>query len=426
MRLLHVTQRYPPAIGGAEKYIADLSEELVQRGHQVDVFTSRALDFYTWKNELPRFEQLNGVNVYRFSAMRRRAWVWSILHFGLRHYWSTRSRWYEPLIFFGGGPLAPGMLWAILAQGRRYDLIHLSCLVYGHVAYGYWAARRLGVPVVVTPHAHTRQEDTYNLGYQRDVMFGCDHVIAVTPTERDLFLDLGLDPWRVSVAGNGLRPDDYPGDQRATARRRLGLPDEGFAVLFLGRKSDYKGLDVALEAYAALQRQGLPTSFLAVGPETDYSQALWPRYQGLPGLTVLGAVSDEEKLAALAACDCLVLPSIGEAFGIVFLEAWLMGKPVIGARVPAVSSVIDDGQDGWLAVPGDASDLAACIARLVADPDLARRMGATGRDKVLRRYTVPRIADRVEGIYLRVLRRRQRASGSHDRQPGTRPLEQGQ
>jgi len=206
----------------------------------------------------------------------------------------------------------------------------------------------------------------------------------------------------------------------------LGLPDEGFAVLFLGRKSDYKGLDVALEAYAALQRQGLPTSFLAVGPETDYSQALWPRYQGLPGLTVLGAVSDEEKLAALAACDCLVLPSIGEAFGIVFLEAWLMGKPVIGARVPAVSSVIDDGQDGWLAVPGDASDLAACIARLVADPDLARRMGATGRDKVLRRYTVPRIADRVEGIYLRVLRRRQRASGSHDRQPGTRPLEQGQ
>ncbi|MBN1138390.1 MAG: glycosyltransferase family 4 protein, partial [Anaerolineae bacterium] len=257
---------------------------------------------------------------------------------------------------------------------------------------------------------------------------GSDHVIADTPAERDLFLDLGLDPWRVSVGGTGLRLDEYPkpfskeppeGDRRqqADARRRLGLPDDGFIALFLGRKTHYKGLDVALEAYADLQSRGLKVGFLAVGPETDYSQALWPRYQGLPGLHVLGAVSDEEKLAALAACDCLALPSTGEAFGIVFLEAWLMGKPVIGARVLAVSSVIDDGQDGLLTAPDDAGDLAACIARLATDPGLARRMGAKGRDKVLRRYTVPRIADRVEGIYLRVLRRRQRQTSVEGR-PG--------
>jgi glycosyltransferase involved in cell wall biosynthesis len=414
MRFLHVTHQYPPALGGAERYIADLSEELVRRGHQVDVFTSRSRDFHTWKSELPPVESLNGVNIYRFRSMQRRAWVWQVLHFGLRHYERTRSRRYELPIFFGGGPLAPGILWTMLTQGRRYDLIHLNCLVYGHVAYGYWAARRLGVPVVVTPHAHAGQDSTYNLGYQRDVMFGCDHVIAVTPAERDLFLDLGLDPWRVSVSGNGLNPGQYPPGQRSDARRRLGLPDEGFIVLFLGRKSDYKGLDVTLEAYAALQSQGLKVGLLAVGPETDYSRALWPRYQGLPGLHVLEAVSDEDKLAALAACDCLVLPSTGEAFGIVFLEAWLLDKPVIGARVLAVSSVIRDGYDGLLAVPGDAADLAACIARLVADPDLARRMGISGHDQVLRRYTIPRIVDRVEGIYLRVLRRRQRQASRQE------------
>ena len=424
MRILHVTQRYLPAIGGAEKYIADLSEELVRRGHQVDVFTSRALDFYTWKNELPPFECLNGVRVYRFRSLQRREWVWQVLHFGLRHYWRNRSRWYEPFIFFGGGPLAPGMLQAMLAQGRRYDLIHLNCLVYGHVAYGYWAARRLGVPAVVTPHAHAGQEVTYNVGYQRTVLLGCDHVIADTPAERGLLLDLGLDPWRVSIGGTGLDPEKYTDEGQSAARRRLGLPSKGFTILFLGRKSDYKGLDVALDAYTLLQSQGLDVTLLAVGPETDYSQALWPRYQGLPGLTVLGAISDEEKLAALAACDCLVLPSIGEAFGIVFLEAWLMGKPVIGARVLAVSSVINDGQDGFLANPADAADLAACITRLAADPELAYRMGASGRDKVLKRYTVPRITDHVEGIYLRVLRRRQRCFGSHDRQPATLPPEQ--
>ena len=411
MRFLHVTHQYPPAIGGSEKYIADLSEEMVRRGHEVDVFTSRALDFHTWENELSPFEQLNGVNVYRFRAMQRRPWVWRVLHFGLRNYWRTRARRYEPFIFFGGGPLSPGMAWTMLTQGRDYDLIHLNCLVYGHVAYGYWIARRLGVPVVVTPHAHAAQEESYNIGYQRAVMRGSDHVIAVTHAEREMFLELGLDPWRVSVSGNGLDLQEYEAGRhldQVAARRRLGLPEEGFLLLLLGRKSAYKGLDLLLEAFVSLGTRRSDLFMLAIGPETDYSQALWSQYQGLPGLYVRGAAPHEDKLAALRACDCLVLPSIGEAFGIVFLEAWLMGRPVIGARTRAVSSVISEGEDGLLAAPGDSADLAACIARLAADREQARRMGRRGRDKVLRRYTVPRIADRVEGIYLRVLRRRQR------------------
>ncbi|NIR25409.1 MAG: glycosyltransferase family 4 protein, partial [candidate division Zixibacteria bacterium] len=101
MRFLHISHCYPPAIGGAEKYIADLSEELVQRGHEVDVFTSRALDIDTWQNKLPPFELLNGVKVYRFDSVRRREWVWKVLHFGLRNYWRTHSRCYEPFILFG-------------------------------------------------------------------------------------------------------------------------------------------------------------------------------------------------------------------------------------------------------------------------------------------------------------------------------------
>jgi len=411
MRLLHVTPRYPPAIGGAERYIADLSEELVSRGHQVDVFTTRALDFHSWKTELPSFEQRSGVDVHRFRSMRRRKWVWAVLHFGLRHYWRTRSPYYEPLVLFGGGPISPALFYALLTRARNYDLVHLNCLVYSHVTYGYWVGKHLGVPTVITPLAHAEQEVTYNLRYQRRAMAGSDHVIAMTEGERDLLLNLGLDPWRVTVAGTGLRPEQYENGlelDKSRARRRLGLPAGGFVVLFLGRKSDYKGLDLALDAHAALQTLHPDMRLLAVGPETEYSQALWSRYQDLDGIHVLDAVSHEMKLAALQACDCLVLPSVGESFGIVFLEAWIMSKPVIGARTLSVASLIQDGYDGLLAKPGDAADLAACIARLAGDPELAHRMGARGREKVLKRYTVPHIAERVEGICLRVLRRRSR------------------
>ena len=410
MRVLHVSHQYPPAIGGSEKYIADLSEELARRGHQVDVFTSRSLDYHTWRNELGPFEVRNGVNVYRFRSVQRRAFHWRLLHFGARHYWQTRARRYELLMLLGGGPLCPGMFWQLLSQASRYDLIHLNCLVYAPVAYGYLTARWRGVPVLVTPHAHFEQEVTYGLGHQRAVLKGCDHVLADTPAERAFLMDIGVDAWHITTAGAGLQPEDYPQQDPIQARRQLGLPEEAFVLLFLGRKAEYKGFDLTLAAFKALQPAHPQLWLVAVGPDTEFSESLLAHEPAPPGFMNLGAVPEDTKLAALNACDCLVLPSGGEAFGIVYLEAWIMAKPVVGARTPAVSTLIDHGQDGFLAAPGDINDLTACLARLLDDPDLARRMGERGRAKVLKRYTVPRITDIVEGVYLRLLRRRWRES----------------
>ncbi|RME97895.1 MAG: glycosyltransferase family 1 protein [Chloroflexi bacterium] len=412
LRVLHVTHQYLPAIGGSEKYIADLSESLVERGHQVDVFTARSVDYHTWRNDLPPYDQQNGVNIYRFASLRRGPLTWRALHFGLRNYWRTRARRFEPFIFFGGGPNSPGMAWALWRQARQYDLIHLNCLVYTHVIYGYWIARRLGVPVVITPHAHIEQEQTYNIGFQREALLGADHVIAVTTAERDRLLELGISPWRVSVTGNGLNVPAYRHNlDTVSAREKLNLPQDAFIVLFLGRKVRYKGWDMALDAYAALKPQIPGLHFLAVGPETDDSAQLWPKYRDLSGLHVLGRVSDEEKLAALQACDCLILPSAGEAFGIVFLEAWLMGKPVIGLRTVAVSSLVEHGRDGLLAEPGNLAGVTAALAQLATHPNLARKLGENGRQKVLRRYTTERIAAKTEAIYFQTLRRHRRETG---------------
>ena len=404
MRFLYVTHQYPPALGGSEKYIADLSETLAERGHRVDVYTSRSLDFHTWENALPPFERRNGVNVYRFWSMYRRGSTWRALHFGLRHYWQTRSRLYEPFIFYGNGPLAPGLFGQMLRHGRSYDLIHLNCLVYGTAVYGYWAARLRRAPVVITPHLHPEQEVTYNIGHQRTVLKGSNHILTDTKAERDFLLqhDLDLDPARVTNTGIGLRPEQYPAGDPRQARRQMGLPEDGFVVLFLSRKSKYKGLALVVQAFAQL-RQTYPDLVLAAaGPETDDSQALWPQYETLDNLYVWDKVSETEKIALLQACDCLVLPSIGEAFGIVYLEAWLMGKPVVGARITAVSSVIEDGVDGLLAEP-EADDVARAIRALIDQPQRRRAMGERGRKKVFAEYTVSRMADRVEAVYRQTL-----------------------
>jgi len=199
---------------------------------------------------------------------------------------------------------------------------------------------------------------------------------------------------------------------RSTCRARLGLPDRGFVILFLGRKTEYKGLDLCVEAFSALRESRQDVYFLAVGPETAFSQELWTRYPNLDGLVVRGEVSDEERLMSLAACDVLALPSAAEAFGIVYLEAWAYRRPVIGASIPSVSSVVAAGEDGLLVEPGQVSSLARAFSDLADYPQQRKEMGERGRAKLERRYTVERIASIFEAASLRVLRKRRTLSSA--------------
>ena len=404
MRVLHVTHQYRPAIGGAERYITDLSEELAQRGYQVDVFTSRSVDYHTWRSELPHSEQLNGVNVYRFSSLPRTRHVWRALEYGLGNYLRKGAWRYEPFIFYGNGPICPTMLFSMLRQARQYDLVHINNLHYSHSLTAYFGAHLHRLPVVITPHIHVEQPETYDIGYMRTIVRGSMAVLADTQAEKEHLANLGWNP-EITVAGHGLRLDQFPVFDWKQSRMRFDVPVDGLVILFLGRKTNYKGLEESVEAFAALRQNRKDIYFLAIGPEPDFSQGLWRRYSGLDGLIVRGTVSDEDRLAALACCDVLTMPSAGEAFGIVYLEAWAYHKPVIAARIASVSSLIDDGVDGFLVEPGQVPPLIHRLACLADNRAMARMMGDQGRAKIEKRYNVQHIADIVEGVYVRTLRR---------------------
>lgn len=404
MRLLHVTHQYRPAVGGAERYITDLSEELALRGHHVDVFTSRSVDYRSWHNELPTYERLDGVNVYRFNSLPRTRLVWRLISYGYYHYWRTGSPLYEPLIFFGNGPVCPGVLGAILQRAWQYDLVHINNLHYAHAWMAYRAARWRGLPVVITPHVHAEQRETHDVGYMRRILRGSAAIFADTQAEQQYLSERGWNP-EIVLGGVGMRLERFPTLDQAACRARLGLPEDAFIVLFLGRKTEYKGVDLCLEALVALRQRHENVYLLAVGPESEFSRTLWSRYAGMDGLVVRGAVSDEERLAALAACDVLALPSTGEAFGIVYLEAWAYRKPVIGARIASVASLVRDGVNGLLVEPRQVPPLVEALRFLAQNPERAQAMGQSGRARLERRYTVERIADVVEATCVRVVRR---------------------
>jgi len=213
------------------------------------------------------------------------------------------------------------------------------------------------------------------------------------------------------TGGGSLNLTLFPPLEREAARARLGIPPQAFVVLFLGRKTLYKGLEPAVAAFKALCQSHPHAYFVAMGPETETSSKLWAEVGQAPNLLVRDRVEDDERLAALAAADVLLLPSRGEAFGIVYLEAWAYHKPVIGAPIQAVKALISDGVDGWLIEPQQVEAITERLRWLADNPAAARAAGEAGHAKLLRRYTTTGVTDLVEGAYFRALRRHQ----SHQR-----------
>jgi glycosyltransferase involved in cell wall biosynthesis len=179
-------------------------------------------------------------------------------------------------------------------------------------------------------------------------------------------------------------------------------------VLFLGMLSARKGLDELLAACVQLRHGGnLPFACDIVGGEevlgarAKYEQAFtaaglspWVRFHG----PAFGA----DKLRFLRRAQVFVLPSRAESFGIANLEAMATGLAVVSTRTGAIPEYLENEVQGLLIDPGDASALAAAIARLIADPDLRQRLGTAARLRA-RDYDWTVIAARLDTMYASVI-----------------------
>jgi glycosyltransferase involved in cell wall biosynthesis len=168
-------------------------------------------------------------------------------------------------------------------------------------------------------------------------------------------------------------------------------------ILFVGQKYPYKNYEAVLAAAPLVWERWPDARFVFIGPRTSHSQRVFA-VQPDPRIVELGIVGLEDKTSALAACDVFCMPSSQESFGGVFVEAWLMGKPVIGGDIPAVREVISDGVDGFL-VSADPAQIADRINALLGEAGLAARMGEAGHSKALANYTWDKLAAKTLAVY---------------------------
>jgi L-malate glycosyltransferase len=174
----------------------------------------------------------------------------------------------------------------------------------------------------------------------------------------------------------------------------------GQDVLFLANLEVRKGVHVLLDAFARIALE-LPDARLRIagaGPELEAVRARAAASPGAEHIRLLGPVGRERVQAVMQDCDVFCLPSYGEPFGMVALEAMACAKPVVATREGGLGQLVPDG-GGPKVVAGDAAALAAALREVLADPALARRMGARNRREVEERYAWSRVIERLEAIY---------------------------
>jgi D-inositol-3-phosphate glycosyltransferase len=276
-----------------------------------------------------------------------------------------------------------------------YDLVHSHYWLSGQV--GWLAKDRWGVPLVHTAHTLAkvknrqlaegdRPEPPARVCGEEMVVSEADRLVANTPTEARELVDLyGATRERVSVVEPGVDLDRFTpaalgreGAVRAAARRRLGLPERGHVVAFVGRIQPLKAPDVLLRAVAQLPAgTGDTVTVAIVGGNSGSGLDLLGLANSL-GIAERVRFLPPQSRAALPelyrAADLVAVPSFNESFGLVALEAQACGTPVVAAAVGGLVTAVRDNVSGVLVDGHDPADWARVLGRLLAEPGLRTRL----------------------------------------------------
>ncbi|MCE5268534.1 MAG: glycosyltransferase [Planctomycetaceae bacterium] len=343
-----------PGWAGTEKYLSELSQALLGRGHQVTVACPEgsALKRYCLEQGIPRIDLL-----------MRRTLDW---------------------------PQLPSFVKVM--RRRRYDVVH----IHGYRDYivPALAARLTRVPAVVMtrhlPHAFRSRS--------RARLCSClfyDRIIAVSYFVEGVLLKSGVPAERLTVVQNGVRPQ-AASDSGQSVRGELGVPADAFLVAAAGRIEPQKGFETLVRAMARVQGHCVIAGGggRAALYELVTELGLKDRVH-LPGF--------RRDMARLWACaDVVVIPSTSaDCFPYVAIEAFSAAKPVVASRIGGIPEACND-ECAVLVSPGDAAELAAALGLLAASPKRRLAMGAAAKARASQ-FTLERMVDGIERVYCDLL-----------------------
>ena len=373
-RVVCVTRRFWPLVGGAETVMARLAAAFNERGAKATILTAR------WRRDWPEEIEHRGVRVVRLANPAVRFW-------GTYRYTRAMGNW--------------------LARHRQeFDIVYVSMLKHdAYAAVG--AGREHGFPVALRAEGaglsgdcHWHLRATAGARIKRRTLRAGAFVAPSAAIEREL-VAAGYARDRIHFIPNGVPlPPPVDAARKAEARaalaehsRALTVEADAPAALFTGRLDQAKGLgELVLAWREVIERH--PRARLWLVGDGDYRERLAEMIEslGLRGGVVLAGAFDEVD-DFLAAADLFVFPSHEEGMSMALLEAMAAGLPIVASDIPGNRSLIENGRHGRLVPKQSHAALATAMLELIDDRAKGAELGAAARRRVINEFSIDRAVE---------------------------------
>ncbi|MFH2067798.1 MAG: glycosyltransferase family 4 protein [Pseudomonadota bacterium] len=389
-KVAFIVQRYGPDINGGAEYECRQIAELMNDVWEIDVLTTCANDYMTWKNFYPKGKEIiNGVSVHRFPVREPRnvkkfnRISEKILH--VPHNNDDEIQWMK-----AQGPDSPEMLNYLDRNKPNYDIFIFFTYLY---ATTFWGLPLVSEKSILVPTAH--DEPPIYLSMFREFYKKPKGFVFNTLEEKQLLLKLFDIDYTISdIIGIGINPAQYTFPQ-AKSPNKIST---GY-VVYVGRVDASKGCRELFKYWEQYKEKNTSSlKLLLVG-------GLNMEIPKREDIVSLGFVPEQEKNAVMANAECLIMPSPYESLSIVLLEAWLCGIPVlVNGKCPVLKGQVRRSNGGlWY---DNYNEFEACLAYLLQEKEIAGKMASAGRRFTEENYHFPivkkkyqRLADMFSGTF---------------------------
>ncbi len=368
------------AHGGTEIAAYNLAINMVNRGHEVDVFTASI-------NSKDSMENSEGMKIHRYATNLKIASANLSL-----------KLMYKPI-------------------NNNVEIVHAHYNIPLPDLSASRYAKKKDLPFIITYHADAQESggsfirNTATAFYNRyilgKVLSNADVIITTSNAYIGESKYLSKYRDKIKVVPNGINLKDFEIElSKEECRFKLALPQDKRIILFFGNIVAYKGPDILLKAFARVKKLYPNIMLLYVGRGEMQAE--------LKELSVKMGLKDSVKFAGFVeedlkpfyyhSADIFCLPSVtmAEAFGIVNLEAMACGLPVISSKLGGIPDIIQNGRNGFIVEPGDVKALADALIKLLEDDELQIKMSIEGKN-MSKCYSWAKIAEETEKIYENLL-----------------------
>jgi len=386
LKVAQITPFYYPSIGGVQGVVKYISDELVKRHHSVDVITAYRDHDSRPPLSVPKFEVLNGVNIFR----------------------------YKSILNIGHMSVMPSLVKHLIKN--KYDVLHYHVHRHPHCSItSFFGKINSSVNIL---HGHgpffERGEipklkhwlyDTYDKIASKTTLVWTDKIIAFNKFEINNYIRLTNEPNKVCLILNAANTESFQKYDISEFSEKYGLYGKKLFVC-VGILNEAKRQDLLIEALPLIIKE-IPDAFLLlVGPDGGYLKRIKSTAQKLnveKFYKYLGSVSDEEKNQAFEAALVFTLVSDKDAYPLAIAEAMAHHTPVIATDARGPVSMVHDGIDGLLVKKGDVNGIASAIIKLLKDNNLRKKMSTNARNNAEKNYRATGIVDQLEEIYYDIL-----------------------